>query len=713
MSQILQTTGAAGVEDGAVKASARAQERFGRTVGDFARMLGGAFRRHDPQDADRPPLVRAARLAATQLGLKPADIDLVEGESEEAFLERFAAGSVAQLRRVSLENLATLEGEGPIVSRDDSGRPVVLLPGRLGGLEILDPVTMARVEGGLADHGYALHAVLPGGKLTYRSLLAFGLKACTPALVAVLACGIVESVLSLLPPVAFGFVANTVIPTDNVSLLWIVSATLLVALIAQSGVHLTGQFARTQVDGRSGLALHAAMVDRVLRLPSATFRQSSMAILATQTETVDKFRRSIVDYSVNLVLAAIQGAMAAGLLCFYSPAAGLMALALVVLLLLLAVLIGRLQFQAIYEGERMDVVVLTFVYDLVRLVPVLQAQRAERQAFVQWAQNFLAFQSRIVRSTRIGNILGAIEAGWEVLTLALCFVAVAYVGVGTAFATGAAIAFVVALGRLNSAGLKAAHAISGVAKLMPMAKLARSLIEQTVLPQSTGAPAGLLKGRVTLTNASFAYETRTVFDGVSFDIAPGEFVGITGPSGCGKSTLLRLLLGLDLPRAGSVAYDGIDLRALDQTSVMRQVGVVLQNGQLWAGTIFDNIRGASSVSLEEAEALCERVGFAAEIAALPMRLQTIIGEGGVGLSGGEVQRILIARALAADPRVLVLDEPAGGLRGEAQQALLDFLAGLDITRIVISHDPSLLVGAHRRFRLDGGKLIDMTRGAGT
>lgn len=700
-------------EDRAVTASTRAQERVARTVGDFGRMLAGAFRRHDPQDEDRRPIVRAARLAATHIGLKPADLDPVDGEDEEAYLERFAAGSAAYIRRVSLEDLDTLEGEGPIVSRDTAGRPLVLLPGKLRGFQILDPVTMAPAAGDVADHGYALHAVLPAGKLSYRSLLAFGVKACTPALVAVLACGIVESLLGLVPPVAFGFVANTVIPTDNVSLLWVVSATLLVALVVQSGVHLTGRFARTQVDGRSGLALHAAMIDRVLRLPSSTFRQSSMAILATQAETVDKFRRSVIDYSVSLVLAVIQGAMAAGLLCFYAPVAGLVAIALVVLLLAIAILVGRLQFQAIYEGERMDVVVLTFVYDLIRLVPVLQAQRGERQAFVQWAQNFLAFQSRIVRSTRMGNVLAAIEAGWEVLTLALCFVAVAYVGVGAGFATGAAIAFVVALGRLNAAGLGSAHAISGIAKLMPMAKLARSLIEQPVMPQSTGAPAGALSGRMTLKKVSFAYDTRTVLEGLNLDVEPGEFIGITGSSGCGKSTLLRLLLGLDQPRSGGIAYDGIDLRALDQGSVTRQIGVVLQNGQLWAGTVFENIRGASALSLEEAEILCGQIGLADEIAALPMGLQTIIGEGGVGLSGGEIQRVLIARALAANPRILILDEPAGGLRGDAQQRLLAFLEELDITRIVISHDPSLLAGADRRFRLESGKLTETTLDAGT
>ena len=698
--------------------SARAQDRFARTVGDFARLLRGEFRRHDPKDGDRPPLARAARLAGAHLGLKLAELVPADDEAAESFLDRFAAASGARIRRVTLSDLSELEGEGPIIGFAGPDRdPMVLLPRRIAGLAVLDPVTMrpaaARTRRTLDRVGYALHPVLPATKLSYRMLLGFGLAPSVPNLLCILACGVGESLCAMALPAGFAYVAAAIIPTDDSRLLWQVSAALLAALLLQTLLHVAAAFGRTQVEGRAGLALHAAMVDRVLRLPSSVLRTASTAILATQTETVDKFRRALIGYALTAVQALTAGCAAAALMCFYAPRAGLVGIGSVVVLLLVAALIGRLQFKAIYEGERMDVVVLTFVYDLIRPVPILQAQRIERPAFVQWAQNFLAFQSRIMRSTRIGNILTAAEAGWEGLTLCVCFAAVASqgfgagLGAGGAVTTGAAVAFVVSLGKLNAAGLQAAHAISGVAKLMPMAKLARSLIEHVIMPQAAGAAVPKLDGRVTLRQVSFAYDTRPILSGVDLDIAPGEFVGLCGPSGGGKSTLLRLVLGLDQPGGGAVMVDGIDIRGLNPAALAQQIGVVLQNGQIWAGSIAENIRGATSLSLEKVERLAEDAGLGPELAGMPMGLQTIVGDGGIGLSHGQIQRILIARALGPAPAILVLDEPAGMLHGAARQRLLDTLASLPVTRLVVSHDPSLLQGASRIFRLAGGALTPL------
>lgn len=685
-------------------------DRLTRTVGDFARLLTSTFHRHDPKDADRSPLARAARIAGTHLGLKLAEVERSDDEPVGTFLARFAAASGACVRPVSLENLATLEGEGPIVGAATDGRPLVLLPRRFAGVVVLDPVTndpVAPIELDAAQVGYALHPVLPATKLTYRSVMTFGMAGCVPTIAGVLAFGAVGSLLELASPIAFAFVASHVIPTDDDVLLLQICAALLLAMILHTLVFLAGQYGRTQIEGRAGLVLHAAMVDRVLRLPTTVFRQGAPAILATQTETVDKFRRSLINYAITFTTAALSGIAAAALMCFYSPAAGLVGIASAVLLLAITGLFGWLQFKAIYEGERMDVVVLTFVYDLIRLVPVLQAQRGERSAFVHWAQNFLAFQSRIMRSTRVGNLLNAFESGWEVLTLGVTFAVVAMVGMRSGsevLATGAAVAFVISLGKLNAATLQAAHALGGMAKLMPMAKLARSLIEQPVMAQSSGAAVPALRGDVTLKNLAFSYDRRPILVDVSADIAAGEFVGIRGASGSGKSTLLRLLLGLDQPRSGRILIDGLDAADLDRASLSSQIGVVLQNGQLFAGTVFENIRGNSAASLEDAADLAAKVGLGPALAEMPMHLQTLVGAGGVGLARGQIEQILIARALAIKPRILVLDEPSGALRGSEQSALVDLLGELTVTRIVVSHDAALLAGADRLFELREGHL---------
>jgi ABC-type bacteriocin/lantibiotic exporter with double-glycine peptidase domain len=183
-------------------------------------------------------------------------------------------------------------------------------------------------------------------------------------------------------------------------------------------------------------------------------------------------------------------------------------------------------------------------------------------------------------------------------------------------------------------------------------------------------------------------------------------VALIGPSGGGKSTLLRLLLGFETPSAGKVLYDGQDLATLDVLAVRRQLGVVLQNGRVTAGSIFENIGGGSLISLDEAWAAAEDAGFADDVREMGMGLHTIVSEGGTNLSGGQRQRLLIARALATRPRLLFLDEATSALDNRTQAIVARSLERLRVTRVVIAHRLSTIRRADRIYVLDGGRMIE-------
>ncbi|MEK8104205.1 ATP-binding cassette domain-containing protein [Micromonospora sp. M12] len=162
---------------------------------------------------------------------------------------------------------------------------------------------------------------------------------------------------------------------------------------------------------------------------------------------------------------------------------------------------------------------------------------------------------------------------------------------------------------------------------------------------------GELRGEVALHRLTFAYQPDDppVLVDIDLHIRPGEFVAIVGPSGCGKSTLLRLLLGFERQQQGAVLYDGQDLSELDVHAVRRQCGVVLQDGQLFAGSVRDNICGAGSFPLDQVWEAARMAGLAEDLEALPMGMSTMVPFGGGTLSVGQRQRVLIARALAPCP----------------------------------------------------------------
>jgi len=694
---------------------------FRASLGDFGRLLEGRFKRGPSVTQPLPAIVRAALpIAHDILGKAPPEFSPGHDEAPVDALSRFASVCGLRLRRVRLEGpwhvapsgalVAFLAGDGP-----GEPEPVALVPGKWGGYEIestdgrsprrrLTPDLLSRI----APVAYALQPTLPAGKLTYREILLFGLRHARWSIVELALVGTLVSALSMALPLAFSVVAGYVIPARDLDLLLAVVLAMLGALVAGVVLRVASAIVALRMDGRVGMLLHGAMIDRALRLPASALRASTPVILATQLETVERFRRAFTGYVIAASVAAMTGLMATILIVLYVPQAALIVLLCTAALLATVSVIGWRQFQAIYEGERMDVIVLAFVYELIRLVPTIRAFGAERWAFVQWAQNFLAFQSRLLRSARITGSASVIEAGWELPTLAIAFFVLA-VNMRSGVEIGVAVAFIVALGKLMGAGRELAHISMGVAKLMPMAKLARSFVEHELEPVGVLLPMSKLRGDIELADVSFGYGTTPVLSNVSLRIAAGEHVAIVGPSGCGKTTLLRLLLGLDRPKSGTIYIDGQDQALHDARLVRRQIGAVMQFSVLFPGTIFENIRAAADISLDEAWAAARLADVASDIEAMPMGMHTRVTEGAGGLSGGQVQRLLLARALAARPAVIVLDEATSALDNSSQARISDALAALAPTRITVSHRFATLTRCDRIFVLDRGQLVDQGR----
>lgn len=195
-------------------------------------------------------------------------------------------------------------------------------------------------------------------------------------------------------------------------------------------------------------------------------------------------------------------------------------------------------------------------------------------------------------------------------------------------------------------------------------------------------------GNIELSDVSFRYSESMplILDNMSLRIKQGQYIAIVGPTGAGKSTLVRILLGFETPQKGAVYYDGKDMETLDPKSLRRRIGVVTQDGKLFQGDIYENIViSAPWLTQKDAWEAAELAGMAEDIHQMPMGMNTMISGGSGGISGGQKQRLMIARAIAPKPKILIFDEATSALDNITQKKVSESLDSLKCTRIVIAH----------------------------
>lgn len=276
-----------------------------------------------------------------------------------------------------------------------------------------------------------------------------------------------------------------------------------------------------------------------------------------------------------------------------------------------------------------------------------------------------------------------------------------------ALTTGSFLAFVVAFTQFMTATLQLSSSVVSVASVVPIYQRALPILR--TLPETSAAKSspGILSGSIELSHVTFRYkpDAPLVLRDISISIEPGQFVAIVGASGSGKSTLFRLLLGFETPESGTVYYGGFDLTGLDLQDLRRQIGVVLQSSTLVSGDIFTNIVGSSSGTMEDAWAAARLAGIEEDIRRLPMGMYTMISAAGSDISGGQRQRLMIARAIISKPRIILFDEATSALDNKTQAIVSQSLEGLRLTRVVIAHRISTVRHADRIIVLEAGRIV--------
>jgi ATP-binding cassette subfamily C protein len=519
--------------------------------------------------------------------------------------------------------------------------------------------------------------------------------------------GVGVGLLSLITPIVTKYIFSTVVPGQGSGVLLGLTLLLVVLAVGSFAFSVVSRQALARMSSHVAKDLQSALCDRVVDLPLWFFRRYSSGSLARRVMAVDQIQ-SLATAAVAMSLFAVPvGAFNLGLAFYLQPRLALFGLVVLVAGAAGIFFFTRSQSAHLTALTEANQASFGLAVQFVDGVGKLRVANAERRAFAQWATRFSALKEAFVASQRGFAAVTAFTAAATAVGTSALFLAVATLPAGSV-STATFIAFNTAFGQALAATAGLTGVAVFVAQARPLYQSVRPVFDTPPEVTEGGEDPGRLSGAIEVSHIDFRYtaDGPAVLEDVSFQVDPGAFVALVGPSGSGKSSVMRILLGLEVPEIGTVRYDGKDLGSLDLVALRRQIGVATQSVRLLPGDVFTNIVGNRSLTMDDAWEAAEIAGIADDIRAMPMQMHTFISEGASTFSGGQRQRLLIARAVVAKPKILLLDEATSALDNRTQAQVADAIGRLRAARVVIAHRLSTIREADTILLLDRGRIVE-------
>ncbi len=608
------------------------------------------------------------------------------------------------------------QDNGPLLGRledADDVRYVALLPVSAKRYDLLDPERGVRVpidrklEQKKRTSAYTFYRPLPPESLTIRHIMRFVMNGVWRDLITVILVGVAGALLALLIPIATGIIIDSIIPEANRGGLMQIGLILTVCVFVAFMFQTTRAIAMVRMEGRMDAGLQAAVFDRVLNLPIPFFREFTAGDLADRTLGINRIRQILSGATLTTAMAGLFSSLNLLVMFFYDWKLSLVGLAMILITVFVA---GGLSLAIVrYERHIFDIEGKNsgIILQLLTGIAKLRMTGTEDRAFGVWAENF---SKKKAIDFEAGKRNAALNAATSFIPMVSTMVIFWYFlrSQMSEMSTGDFLAFNAAFAAFQGALVQTAMVFAGLLHVVPLWERAKPILTTQPEVDDLKAAAPRLNGDVTAEHVSFRYIENgpRVLKDVSLEVPAGAFAAVVGASGSGKSTLLRILLGFERPESGSIYYDQHDLEHLDVKSLRRQMGVVLQSGQVMPGSILKNITGALNITLEDAWEAARMVGLAEDIEAMPMGMHTIIPPHGGTLSGGQRQRLIIARAIVRRPRILFFDEATSSLDNRTQAIVSESLGRLNVTRLVIAHRLSTIMNADRIYVMDQGRMAE-------
>ena len=708
----------------------RAKQIQDEITSDSIDQLTSVLKQGDPIPNSGDPLMTCLSCIGKQINLEFVPPRKSEDLNRVNYVEAVCRASKVRYRNVKLRYKWWKHDNGPLLaflkrsSTEDNPvelQPAVLLPaaGGVFGQNIFDPqegttrpLTREDIDT-LDEDALMFYRPYPEHAASFLDLGKWAASTFKGSLGLLLLVSVLISLMGMVSPIFFGHIVDKAIPDGDRRMLWEMAVCLL-GVTAGSIAFSLGQGILT-LRVKSGITLHmqSAVIDRLLNLPLTFFKKFSSGDLLNRSMIVSEISAEVSGVAIKGLFAGFSTCISILLLFYYSPSLAMVPLGFGLLSCACSLYLGIKVRRAALQYERGSGKLNGFLFQMVNSISKFRVAGAEKLVFHEWSNRYsrqLKHLSKILSYNNWNKVIN--PAITLCATIALYLMVVKSMGLSmssgeaTVLTMGTFVAFNAAFGNfmmgVDSLSETAVDIIDSFAKQ----DIAKPIITATPELDTSKEDPGQLNGEIEVRDLSFRYNEDGLYilRDLSLEIYAGDFVAFVGPSGCGKSTLFRLLLGFEQAEAGSILFNNQDISGLDICSIRRQIGTVLQTASISAGSIFENIASGLVITLDEAWNAARDAGLDEDINAMPMGMHTIVSEGGGNLSGGQRQRLLIARALATNPRILLFDEATSALDNRTQEIVSRSVARRKVTRLVIAHRLSTIEDADQVIVLNQGKV---------
>jgi len=671
-------------------------------------------RRRLPHANDHSPVEYAWNLVTEYLHIPASAAIFADDQDPEKALLNHAHDCGIKIRKVTLSPNWWNKDCGPIIAWSDQATkiPMVLLPEKTSGYSIVNAANQQRVPAnrqtvaGLRPYGHVIYRPFPSHPLRLNDVLTFAALGNFGNVSLALLMAVAAAVTGLLIPICTGVIFNTVIPEARYGQLLALGMIILAGAVAGSLFQLTLSISMIRLEKRTNFHLQAALVDRLLALPIPFFHRFNSGDLTWRCLGITNFQSIISDSATTMIIGSVFSIFYLVALFIYSAALAEIAILFSCALLLALAVIAYMNVRLSSQECNLQGAMAANMIETLGGIEKIRLCRAENRFFNYYASQLQKFADVHLRSRVCSSVQALINAVFPIGTTMVFFY---WIGKNHSnMPLGDFIAFIAMYSAFMAAVTPMTISLISLVNIVPLYKRIQPLLQAT--PEAVGfnRDPGRLTGELKVCNLSFGYTAagQTALKNINLNIRPGEFIALVGRSGAGKSTLLKLLLGFNRPDSGEIFYNGMSLESLDIRKVRRQLGVVLQNGQLFDGSIFDNISCGRTSSVDDAWVAAITAGCEREIKEMPLQMDTILTAGGGLLPGGLKQRLLIARCLLLHPRMIFFDEATSALDNQSQAIIARRLEHLKISRIVVAHRLSTIVNADRIYVMDQGTIVD-------